>query len=101
MDSTAQAHYARYLSAAHAMQTGVKLEISRGNMSIPEMHKDLRVGVNSAMVEHAALVKLLLDKDIIAEVEYYKYLAEAFEAEAKRYEERVSAALGGPGIKLY
>jgi len=46
----------------------------------------LRTGVNMALVDCAALAKLLLEKQVFTEVEYYEALAEATEAEQHRYE---------------
>lgn len=87
-------HQGRYLAAAHAMQSGVAME-----MKLPERHaatepKHLRVGINTAMSDHGALVKLLVDKGFITTAEYMKALAEAMEAEKQRYEESLSRRLG-------
>lgn len=83
----------RYLAALHAMQTGVKYEIELG---INDAHtpKHLRVGVNSAMVEHGALIGLLISKGVITEAEYYKALADTAEREVEAYAERISERLG-------
>ena len=59
----------RYLKAAHAMQTGVALEMSRH--AAPTEPKHLRVGVNAAMSDQAGLVKLLIAKGIFTEDEYF------------------------------
>jgi hypothetical protein len=78
----------RYLAAAHAMQSGVALSIARGEARDMEP-KHLRVGVNSALVDCAALAKLLIDKGILTEEEYERALADAMEAEVQRYRERL------------
>jgi hypothetical protein len=83
----------RYLAALHAMQTGVAFKMHRDPGETSPKH--LRVGVNSAMVEYAALVKLLIAKGIITEDEHYAALADAMEAERDFY-----AAELGPGVTL-
>lgn len=83
----------RYNKACHGMMCGVGLDIELGvNQSHSPKH--LRTGVNSAMVEHGGLVKLLMDKGVITEVEYYKALCEAMEQEHRRYEELLSKHTG-------
>lgn len=84
----------RYLQAAHAMQTGVALQIAHDpKVGAP---KDLRVGINSAMSDAGALAKLLIDKGIFTEEEYYLAMAEAMEREAARYTKDSSRILGEP-----
>ncbi len=82
----------RYLAAAHAMQSGVA-----GKMAIDPSEttpKHLRTGVNSAMVEHSALVKLLVAKGVITWPEYFTALADGMEAERDKYAATLSAHYG-------
>lgn len=88
----------RYITACHAMQTGVAM-VMRYGLSQDHTLKHLRTGVNSSMVEHGALLELMVDKGIITLDEYEKYLADAMEREVKLYEEQLSAHLGKP-VKL-
>lgn len=81
----------RYRAASHAMQSGVAVLIEQGSRETEP--KDLRVGVNSAMVDSAALAKLLLAKGVFTEREYLTALAEMMEAEAKNYQDSVQAVL--------
>ena len=77
----------RYLAACHAMQSGVAVEMnSDPNPTTP---KHLRVGINSALCDQAALVRLLVDKGILTEAEYTEAIAGEMEREVKRYEERL------------
>lgn len=88
----------RYSAACHAMQSGV-----RGMMDVEADHqqkdpmtwthspKHLRVGVNSALVDNAALAKLLVSKGVITELELWQALVDGMEAEVRRYEEELSA----------
>jgi hypothetical protein len=73
----------RYQNALHAMQTGVQLAITRGHQEANPKH--LRVGVNSAMVGHSALARILINKGIITAAEYYKMLADVTEEEVATY----------------
>lgn len=84
---------ARYMRAAHAMQTGVALEHSRGSDDGSPKH--LRVGVNSALVSVAALSGLLVEKGVLTEEEIEKALADEMEREVGRYEAR------NPGINFH
>ncbi len=74
----------RYLDACHAMQTGVQLAMTRGVTNETEP-KHLRVGVNAAMVEHGALLQLLIDKGVVTEDEFAEMLADKMEAEVHSY----------------
>lgn len=84
-----------YLVLCHAMQTGVKYdhETSKADDGSP---KHLRVGVNVAMSDHAALVQLLLLKGVITEVEYYTAMVEGMRGEVRRYEALLSRRTGVP-----
>lgn len=85
----------RYMAAAHAMQSGVAMEINQRGPSLAAADaKHLRVGINSAMVEHSAVVKLLMDNGVFTEEEYYAALADMMEKEKQRYEEHLSDILG-------
>jgi len=89
---------ARYQRAAHAMQTGVAHEMNREPG--PTAPKHLRVGVNSALVSHGALVRLLLQKGLITEVEYMEACCEGMEDEVRAYEERLHRLFGGGPTKI-
>lgn len=82
----------RYHAAAHAMQSGVASEMNHNPK--PTEPKHLRVGINSAMADHAALAKLLIDKGVITEDEYFEAIADGMEREQKSYEERLSEHFG-------
>jgi sirohydrochlorin ferrochelatase len=79
----------RYLDAAHGMQTGVAYLIGRGD-DAHTTPKSLRVGVNSAMCDHAALVRLLIAKGLFTQEEYTKEVADEMERERDRYERKIS-----------
>ena len=44
----------------------------------------LRVGLNTAMADHSALAKLLIDKGLITELEYGQALLEMMKLEVRR-----------------
>ena len=58
----------RYLAACHAIQSGVAFEHSQGSTDGTPKH--LRTGINIAMCDHAALVKLLVAKGLFTDEEY-------------------------------
>ncbi len=97
----------RYQVALHGMQAGVQALLdwerrppSSGGGGNPDAitidctPKQLRVGVNSAMVDTGAIGDLLVRKGIITEDELWEALAAAAEREHKAYEARCSATLG-------
>lgn len=89
----------KYLSLCHAMQSGVAAKLNRDNSDTTPKH--LRVGVNSAMVDSAALATLLMKKGIITEDEYFDALIERMQAEVKAYEDWLNESFGVSGkIKL-
>lgn len=103
----------RYQKACHAMQTGVKmmqnhehpeLTIPDGAFEASDSPKHLRVGVNASMCDQAALVKLLISKNIITSKEYIKAIADEMEEEVKRYEKRINDEIygktGNDGVKF-
>lgn len=78
----------RYEAAVHAMQTGVAMWMHIDpNETSP---KHLRVGVNSALCDSAALAKLLIAKGLITEEEYIKALADQMGEEVSRYAQRLA-----------
>lgn len=82
----------RYAAAAHAMQSGVAADPTAPELS----PKHLRVGVNSAMIEHGALAGLLIAAGVIEEAAYFTALADAMEAERDKYAAELSKKLGRP-----
>ncbi len=89
-----QEHYARYLRALKAMQTGVAYMMNYPDRKDVDP-KHLRVGVNSSMVQSSALVDLLMKKGIITGEEWYGQLADCMEAEANTYQREITKRLGG------
>lgn len=82
----------RYLAAIHAMQSGVaaRMALGHGNETTP---KHLRVGVNSALVDTAALARLLLSKGVFTAEEYWTAVVEGMETEVAMYERGLGARL--------
>lgn len=85
---------ARWQAAAHGMQSGVAYEQNIPSRYAATTPKHLRVGVNTALVDHAALVELLIGKGIISRVEYLEAIADGMEAEVKRYEASIEKEAG-------
>jgi hypothetical protein len=89
----------RYAAAAHAMQSGVAMDMQTdpGTSHGATTPKHLRVGLNSAMVTDQAVAELLIAKGIITNDEYLEAVASCMEREAQRYEDILNERLGGPG----
>lgn len=80
----------RHIAAEHAMQSGVAAEMQLPGRHAATEPKHLRVGVNTALRDHASLVQLLITKGIITEVEYVEAIADGMETEQREYEQRLS-----------
>ena len=83
----------------HAMQTGVLNTLQCDGVAIHDIKlerelKHLRVGINSAMINHSALVAVLVDKGIITFTEYQNHRLTLYAAEVRRYEQTLSARMG-------
>ena len=85
----------RYGYASHAIQAGVAMEMQRGTKSTDPKH--LRVGLNIALCDESALVRLLVERGIITDDEWHAAVAAEMEREVQRYEERLKLP---PGVKL-
>lgn len=81
----------RYAAAAHAMQSGVLAEQTLGSQDGSPKH--LRVGINSAMVNNAAVAHLLIERGIFTLDEYEAAIADHMEAEQRRYEQILGVKL--------
>jgi hypothetical protein len=66
----------------------------------PTEPKHLRTGLNVAMCDHAAVVRLLINKGIITEAEYREAITEEANREVERYEARANQPFGGDCIKF-
>ena len=85
----------RYTALAHAMQSGVAMEMNNPDTKATDP-KHLRVGVNAAMSDHGGLVTLLIKKGLITEQEYMEEIVAAMEREKLAYEARISERVGKP-----
>lgn len=81
-----------YRELMHAMQTGVEYLKEKEPKLVDTKH--LRVGVNSALVSLGATVKLLIDKGLLTEHEYWKALVDAMKEEVQSHEAALSKATG-------
>jgi hypothetical protein len=81
----------RYMFLMHAVQSGVAMTMNYDTH--PTEPKHLRTGINSALVNQAAVVRLLVAKGIITEEEYYEALVKEAEAEVRSYEQALSERL--------
>lgn len=100
-----EAQNERYLAAAHGMQTGVMYKqtydlkdsmqegLSQSEGYEREM-KHIRVGTNNALVEHGALISLLVEKGLLTRLEYLKRLADFMENERDLYAKMLSDLIG-------
>lgn len=92
MSETTTAATARYMAAAHGMQSGVAAMMHHDPK--PTEPKHLRVGVNSALSNSGALAKLLIAKGVITEEEYIIAVADQMEQERDSYAQLLAERLG-------
>lgn len=89
----------RYHASLHGMQSGVAFFLEKaaaGDKQAARQFdpKHTRVGINSAMVDSAALAKLLMGKGLITEEEYWEQLVAEAEAERLRYQKLINDLYG-------
>jgi hypothetical protein len=87
---TAESVFAEYARLSHALQSAVKFKMSVLGIPSAETEpetgpKKLRVGINTAMSDGAALAKLLIDKGIITELEYAVAIRDGMRREVEGY----------------
>lgn len=80
-----------YLDALHVIQSGVAKELDLVGSEIQNRHnKHLRVGINSGMINDAALVRLLIKKGLFTIEEYLEELRLEANRELDLYEDKLS-----------
>lgn len=84
----------KYAANAHAMQSGIAALITRDATLANAKH--MRVGVNMAMVEIAALVDLLVKKGVFTQHEVGEAILEQQEKEILKYRQEYAARVGVP-----
>ena len=84
---------AEYMKLLHAVQTGVAWEIEN-HVNDAATPKQLRVGVNSALIDSSALARLLMAKGIVSEEEYFGQLVDTAREEVEAYERRIFNKVG-------
>ena len=76
----------------HAMQDGVAMKMDHNPRETQP--KQLRGGVNAAMIAHSAVASLLVEKGIFTMEEYSEALVVATFKEVARYEQELSDLTG-------
>jgi len=84
---------AEYAGLLHAVQSGVAACIGAG-IADDVSPKHLRVGVNSALIDVAAMAELLTEKNVITRLDYFRALVRVAKREREAYEAKLSARLG-------
>ncbi|MGV0912422.1 hypothetical protein [Martelella sp. FOR1707] len=80
----------RYERAAHRVQTAIAFMPDHQNQT----PKHLRVGVDMSKADQGGLARLLIDKGVISELEYFEAMADSAEREAEAYETELSVRSG-------
>jgi hypothetical protein len=96
-------NFERYTLLSHKMQAGVKHDqltdprfpfLAVSSQDVRDMFKHERVGINGARVEIGTLTKLLIDKGVFTEAEYFTEACAMMELEIEKYERILSDRLG-------
>ena len=87
---------ARYLRAIQGVQSAIAWAMTHPDREINKLvePKHLRVGVDSSMISHLGLAKLLIAKGIFTLQEYEEAMADAAEEELMNWENQASQASG-------
>ena len=89
---------ALYLNMMHGMQSGVAHQlVLNPKLCTP---KDLRVGVNSALIQDSALAQLLMEKGIITEEEYWTRILRLLTIEITNLRREVAQRMNVPIEKV-
>lgn len=91
----------RYNTAMQRMQSAIAFEFNNEWTSSAKDAKHLRVGINSALMEHGALISLLLKKGIFTETEYFESLLTFAVMEADRVEREVKKKFNLPAYLTF
>lgn len=80
-----------YARLNHAMMTGIGYDLEYNPQQAEDKH--VRSGINSALVSHSALAKLLMAKGLITELEYWQAVIKELRNEVKSYEDKLESIL--------
>ncbi len=93
----------RYTLLSHKMQGGVKYDqetdprypfLQTVSQDVRDMFKHERVGINGSRVQIGAITRLLIEKGVFTEDEYWATACEVMQEEIARYEKTLSLRLG-------
>ena len=97
----------RYRELGHAVQTGIKMKLEFDLRKASGMTNDLfdvlkhiRVGVDTAKSDEGAVGRLLIEKGVFTEQEYFEAILKGLEAEVQSYELLLEKKYGLKGVKL-
>lgn len=95
MNETSEKLRARYTASLHAMQSGVAFLLGHTGSHEGECSpKHLRVGVNAAMIDCGAVAKLLVEKGVFTEEEYFTALADLTDRDVATYKAKIKDITG-------
>ena len=84
---------ARNTALRHAMQSAIRFKMENGDTRETDP-KHLRTGLNANMCGVGALAKLLIEKGIFTNAEYFRAENEMLEQDIRLYEQQVEQLLG-------
>lgn len=82
----------RYLSAMHAVQSGIAQKMTIDPSDTAPKH--LRTGIDSALVSSSALARIMIESGVISEIAWRTMLATVAEEEKASYEADLSRLMG-------
>lgn len=94
MSQDVEAAQQRMLKLQRRMQAGVAQEMNVPGRQSATEPKHLRVGVNTALIEGSAVAKILIEKGVFTELEYFTAIGDLLQREVDDYERRLSQHYG-------
>lgn len=87
-----EALFKRYVQLAHAVQSGIAQMMEYDKTFTTPKH--LRVGIDMAKADIGGLARLLIQKGVFTEEEYYAAMVDGAEREVSEYEQRLREIMG-------
>lgn len=90
----------QHVRLQYAMQSAIATYESAGDTKAMTP-KVMRVGINTALADHAALAELLIEKGVFTRIEYLRSIVKFMEKEAEDAAERARQATGNPNLTFH
>lgn len=83
-----------YKKLAHAVQSGIAMSANYDGRAYDAKH--MRTGLNCVMADLGSLARLMIEKGVITESEYFEALLEGLRREKAQLEREIENIVGAP-----